>query len=47
VANAVGKRYHCPTCEAQVLIVKAGEGTLECHDQAMEILQPKPLPSSD
>ena len=47
MANALGKRYVCSECQAQVLIVKTGEGTLECHEKEMELLAPKPLPSSD
>lgn len=47
MASLVGKRYTCPTCESQVLVVKGGKGALECHDQEMELLEPKPLPSSD
>jgi hypothetical protein len=47
VANALGKRYNCPECEATVLVTKPGEGTLECHGQAMLVVQPKPLPSAD
>jgi hypothetical protein len=47
MANALGKRYVCETCEAQVLITKGGDGTLSCHDQPMALMQPKPLPSSD
>jgi hypothetical protein len=43
----MGKRYTCATCEAQVLITKGGEGELSCHGQPMELMQPKPLPSSD
>lgn len=47
MASEMGKRYSCAVCESQVLIVKAGEGDLECHDQPMETVEPKPLPSSD
>jgi desulfoferrodoxin-like iron-binding protein len=47
VANLLGKRYRCPVCEATVLVTKAGDGQLECHGQAMEVAQAKPLPSSD
>jgi hypothetical protein len=47
VANQLGKRYQCSTCEATVLITKAGDGELSCHGQPMEIAQAKPLPSSD
>jgi hypothetical protein len=45
--NKLGKRYQCSECEATVLVTKAGEGALECHGQAMELAQAKPLPSSD
>ena len=47
MANQLGKRYVCATCDATVLVTKAGEGTLECHGAPMEIATPKPLPSSD
>jgi hypothetical protein len=47
MANLLGKRYTCPSCEATVLVTKAGEGELSCHGQLMEIAQAKPLPSSD
>nr|MDT0664491.1 hypothetical protein [Micromonospora sp. DSM 115978] len=43
----LGKRYTCGTCEAQVIIVKAGPGKLVCHGATMEIAQAKALPSSD
>jgi hypothetical protein len=45
--NQMGKRYTCATCEATVLVTKAGDGELSCHGAAMEIAQAKPLPSSD
>lgn len=45
--NNLGKRYTCAECDATVLVTKAGDGALECHDKAMELLQAKPLPSSD
>ena len=47
MANLLGKRYACAECGAQVLVTKAGDGTLACHDHSMEVMQPKPLPSSD
>ena len=47
MANLLGKRYRCTVCEATVLVTKAGDGQLECHDQVMEVAQAKPLPSSD
>ena len=47
MANLLGKRYTCAECGAQVLVTKAGDGGLTCHDQSMEVMQAKPLPSSD
>jgi hypothetical protein len=47
MANQLGKRYVCQTCEAQLLVTKQGDGELECHDKPMIIEAPKPLPSSD
>ena len=43
--NNLGKRYTCAECEATVLVTKAGDGAIECHGKAMEVLQAKPLPS--
>jgi len=45
--NQLGKRYTCASCEATVLVTKAGSGGLECHGVPMEVAQAKPLPSSD
>jgi hypothetical protein len=47
MANTLGKRYQCAKCDAQILVTKAGDGELECHGEKMQLLQPKPLPSSD
>lgn len=47
MSNLLGKRYQCPVCEATVLVTKAGEGGITCHGEAMEVVQAKPLPSSD
>ena len=47
MANHLGKRYTCAECEATVLVTKAGDGELRCHEQPMEVAQAKPLPSSD
>ena len=44
---ALGKRYTCSTCNAEVLVTKAGSGELACHGATMAIAQPKTLPSSD
>ncbi|MET0275931.1 MAG: desulfoferrodoxin [Acidimicrobiia bacterium] len=32
MANQMGKRYTCSVCEATVLVTKAGDGELVCHD---------------
>ncbi len=45
--NQLGKRFKCLSCGTEVLCTKAGEGTVNCCDQAMEIQEPRPLPSSD
>ncbi len=45
--NQLGKRFHCDVCNTEVLITKAGDGSLECCGKPMEMQQPKPLPSSD
>jgi desulfoferrodoxin-like iron-binding protein len=47
VATELGKRYRCKVCGTEVLAVKAGEGTPNCDGQDMELLQPRPVPSSD
>ena len=44
---ALGKRYTCATCNAEVLVTMAGGGELACHGATMAIAQPKTLPSSD
>lgn len=47
MANLLGKRYSCSECEATVLVTKPGDGEVTCHGTAMEVVQAKPLPSSD
>jgi hypothetical protein len=47
MANVLGKRYQCEKCGTEVLCNKAGQGALECCDNAMKIKEAKPLPSSD
>jgi desulfoferrodoxin len=46
-AVALGKRYRCADCNAEVLITKPGAAHLVCHGSAMNMAQPKTLPSSD
>lgn len=45
--NQLGKRFRCEACGTEVLCVKAGEGTVVCHDREMVLQQARPLPSSD
>lgn len=45
--NQLGKRHVCAKCSSQVLITKAGAGTVQCCDQDMTLQVPKALPSSD
>jgi len=47
VSNQLGKRYRCAKCGTEVLCTKAGEGTVSCNDQEMEVQEPRPVPSSD
>jgi desulfoferrodoxin-like iron-binding protein len=35
MANQMGKRYMCSKCSAEVIITKAGGGTLVCCGQDM------------
>jgi hypothetical protein len=43
----LGKRYGCGTCDAEVLVSKAGDAHPECHGAPMELAGPKSLPASD
>jgi hypothetical protein len=47
VTSELGKRYRCNVCGTEALCVKAGEGNASCDGQDMEIVQPRPVPSSD
>jgi len=47
LANQLGKRMTCSECGTQILVTKAGEGTVQCCEKDMELQQAKPLPSSD
>jgi desulfoferrodoxin-like iron-binding protein len=37
MANQVGKRYKCVKCGAEVIITRAGNGTVQCCGQPMEL----------
>jgi hypothetical protein len=43
----LGKRYKSPDGEVELLVIKAGVCDLRYNGGAMEILQPKILPSAD
>lgn len=45
--NKLGKRYRCATCGTEILCVRPGAGTFECHGAAMDVIQLAALPSSD
>ena len=47
MANQLGKRYRCEECGTMVLCTKAGEGAIQCCAEAMEVQEPRKLPSSD
>ena len=47
MANQPGKRFQCETCGSEVLCIKAGEGEICCCGKAMDLMQPKVLPSAD
>ena len=43
----LGKRYKSPDGDVELLVIKAGVCDLRYNGAAMEILQPKILPSAD
>ena len=45
--NQLGKMYICTKCNGQVIVTKAGSGSLECCGQPMEPMVPRILPSAD
>lgn len=45
--NELGKRYHCKVCGTEVLCTKAGNAEVTCCGAPMEVLVPRPIPSSD
>ena len=47
MSNQLGKRFQCETRNTEVLCIKAGEGAIVCCGKAMELMQPKVLPSAD
>lgn len=47
MANQLGKRFQCEQCGTEVLCIKPGDGEAECCGVAMQLMQPKVLPSAD
>jgi desulfoferrodoxin-like iron-binding protein len=46
MANQSGKRYVCATCGTEMLVTKAGEGTLTCCGAEMQIRGAVPAASA-
>ena len=47
MTNQLGKRFQCESCGSEVLFIMAGEGAAAWCGKAMELLQPKVVPSAD
>ncbi len=47
MAIQLGRRYVNEKTGVQVLCTKAGNGSLFCNEEEMQIQQPRALPSSD
>jgi hypothetical protein len=47
MATALGKRYRCPVCEAELLCTRPGDGSLVCCGEEMPLKEAKALPTSD
>jgi hypothetical protein len=43
----IGRRYHAPDRQLQVLCTRQGPGTLELDGKPLELIKPKLLPASD
>ncbi|MGQ9573505.1 MAG: hypothetical protein ACUVV3_10070 [Dehalococcoidia bacterium] len=39
MANQAGKRYQCTKCGTEMIVTKAGQGTLSCCGQPMQLKQ--------
>lgn len=37
MANQIGKRYICKKCSSEFIVTKAGEGSLKCCGEPMEL----------
>ena len=47
MAVQLGKRYKDEETGIEVLVIKQGDCTLKVDERAMELMQPKVLPSAD
>lgn len=47
MSNLLGKRFQCEHCGTEVLCIKPGDGEVQCCGVAMQLQQPKVLPSAD
>ncbi|WP_141680881.1 desulfoferrodoxin [Caryophanon tenue] len=47
MANQLGKRFECRVCGTEILCTKAGEGSVTCCNQPMELKKPAALPTAD
>lgn len=47
MSNQLGKRLECTKCGMEVMCTKAGEGTIECCEQVMQLKKPVALPTAD
>ncbi len=45
--SELGKGYECEVCGTQVLVVKPGDGDLECDGRLMVIQGQRRVPSAD
>ena len=45
--NGLGKRYTDPSGQLELLVTKAGQGTLALSGEPLTLKQAKPLPASD
>lgn len=37
MANQAGKRYICPICGSEYIVVRGGDGTMKCCGKEMEV----------
>lgn len=45
--NQLGKRLECTSCGTEVMCTKAGEGTIECCNEEMQLKKAVALPTAD